>query len=129
MKKIVKRLVSLSCVAALAATCCIGASAKSYYGLVGGYSWSASNTLLDNNRGYFRASTSGGWSPVYGGMIKVKANYVDASGYTRTDGWAYADSARSSVTYDCIHYPNIYNQNSEHMVSIDGHTGSTILFL
>lgn len=120
MKKIVKRLVSLSCVAALAATCCIGASATSYSGRVGDYSWTASNTWLDINNGFFRASTGGGWSPVYGGTIRVKANYYHATGPNQTDGWVYAPANRSSVTYDCIHYPTITHQLSEHEVAING---------
>lgn len=128
MKKIVKRLVSLTCVAALAATCCVGASAASTYnGRVGGYSWSASSALL-NSYGYFRASTSGGWSPVYGGTIRVKANYSHATGPGQTDGWVYAPSNRSSVTYDCIHSPTISDQSSDHNVSINGSSQSYRLY-
>lgn len=129
MKKIVKRMVALTCVAALAATSCVGASAKSYYGTVGGYSWSASITVLDNNRGFFRASTSGGWSIVYSSSVGVKANYNHTSGSNQTDGWRYAPNNQNNITYDCIHYPNIFSQSSEHRVTINGNTKFTTLYL
>lgn len=119
MKKIVKRLVSLTCVAALAATCCVGASATSYSGRVGGFSWSASSTLI-NSHGFFSASTSGGWSSAYSSTIGVKANYSHATGPNQTDGWVYANSGKTSVTYDCVHYPTISNQTSEHEVAVNG---------
>lgn len=132
MKKIVKRLVSLTCVAALAATCCVGASAaKTYNSKVGGFSWSASISLINPNTyfGYFTVSTSGGWSSVYNSTVRVKANYNHASGPNQTDGWVNAIGNNTSVTYDCIHSPSVSNQNSEHYVAINGSSDSVRLYL
>lgn len=78
--------------------------------------------------GFFRASTGGNWSPVYGGTIKVKANYYHATGPNKTDGWVYAPDNRSSVTYDCIHYPTISNQSSDHYAAINGDAQSHRLY-
>ena len=78
--------------------------------------------------GFFRASTTGNWSPVYGGTIGVKANYDHYSGPGQTDGWVYADSGNRSVTYDCIHYPTISNQSSDHLVVVNGDRKSHRLY-
>ncbi len=131
MKKIVKRLVSLTCVAALAATCCVGASAKDYNSTVGNFPWSASITLINPNTyfGYFTVSTSGGWSSVYNSTVGVKANYNHASGPNQTDGWVYAEGNKTSITYDCIHSPSVSNQNSQHYVAINGASNSVSLYL
>lgn len=127
MKKIAKRLISLACVAALATTCVVGASAASYNGTVSSFSWTArceSLGVYDS----FRVSTSGGWSTqVYGGSRGVKANYMDAGGYSRTDAWKYATGNSTIVTYDCVHTPVQNSRSSNHTVSVNGSSDSMTL--
>lgn len=123
MKKIAKRLISLACVAALATTCAVGASAKSYSGkLAGTYNWTASNSSL-GLYGSFRATTNGhGWSAL-DGERRVRANYTSPSG-SGSDGWIYAPDRNPVASYDCIHTPSITGQNSDHYVAAYGYSDS-----
>lgn len=109
MKKIGKRFVAFCCIAAVAATCTLGASANTVYGRCGDYQFVGHTTLnTDTCTGYTRI----GRAPLYGDRKQIK---ITSNGHSETQN--------SSSTSDNTVYATLYQIGSSavgyHQVWID----------
>lgn len=118
MKKFGKRFVAFCCIAALAATCTVGASAGSISGTVNGIGWTG--TTISYGVTYFTCSTTIGRSASYGDMKQVQAQYTMLNGFHKDPMQTSYSTAENSITYECFHTPSMGDQHAYHGVNIDG---------